>query len=255
MIFPKTSTLSIMPVAMIVSLCLLEVRPLPASELYRIIDSPTAGLVSKGRFGVDLRLFPNGGLAAAIQAGALQRLTIGLAFGGEQIIGDQSIDWSPRVETGIRYRIVEESAAFPAAVVGYETQGYGTHKNKRYQIKSKGLFVVLSKNYFSAFGQFGVHGGLNLSRENQDGDEDMSAWLGVDKSINDELVLVSEYDFAFNDNSHLALGDGEGYWNAGIRWSVIPELTLGFYLKNLSNNGESGTDMSRELSVLYTEGF
>ena len=230
-------------------------RPLDASELFRLIDSPTAGLVSKGRFGLDLRLFPNGGLAAAIHAGALERLTIGLAFGGEQIIGNRSIEWYPRVEASIRYRLIEESTLLPAAAVGYETQGYGSHQNKRYQIKSKGLFLALSKNYASGLGQFAVHGGLNLSRENEDGDEDLSAWLGLDKSMNDELVVVAEYDFAFNDNSRQSLGSGDGYLNSGVRWSIIPQLTLGFYLKNLLKSGVRGTDFSRELSVLYTEGF
>ena len=234
---------------------LAAVRPLAASELFRLIDSPTAGLVSKGRFGLDLRLFPNGGLAAAIQAGALERLTIGLAFGGEQIIGNRSIEWYPRLEAGIRYRLIEESTLLPAAVVGYETQGYGSHQNKRYQIKSKGLFLALSKNYASGLGQFAVHGGFNLSRENEDGDEDVSGWLGLDKSINDEVVIVAEYDFAFNDNSRQSLGSGDGYLNGGVRWSIIPQLTLGFYLKNLLKSGVRGTDLSRELSVLYTEGF
>ena len=230
-------------------------RPLAASELFRLIDSPTAGLVSKGRFGLDLRLFPNGGLAAAIHAGALKRLTIGLAFGGEQIIGNRSIEWYPRVEASIRYRLIEESTLLPAAAVGYETQGYGSHQNKRYQIKSKGLFLALSKNYASGLGQFAVHGGLNLSSENADGDEDLSAWLGLDKSMNDELVIVAEYDFAFNDNSGQSLGSGDGYLNGGVRWSIIPQLRLGFYLKNLLKSGVRGTDLSRELSVLYTEGF
>jgi hypothetical protein len=254
-IFQRASTCLPVLVAMVASICLVAVRPLAAAELFRLIDSPTAGLVSKGRFGIDLRLFPHGGLVAAIQAGALERLTIGLAFGGEQIIGDQPIEWYPRVEAGIRYRLIEESTVFPAAVIGYETQGYGSHQNKRYQIKSKGLFVALSKNYASGFGQFGVHGGLNLSREDEDGDEDLSSWVGLDKSINDELVVVAEYDFAFNDNSRQSLGSGDGYLNGGVRWSIVPQLTLGLYLKNLLTTGVRGTDLSRELSVLYTEGF
>jgi len=212
-------------------------------------------LIDKGRFGIDLRLFPNGGVAGQLHAGALKRLTIGISFGGEQIIGDQEIEWYPRAEVAVRYRVIEENTAWPALVLGYESQGYGAYLRDRYQIKSKGLFLVLSKNYASALGQFGMHGGMNLSREDGDGDDDLSGWFGVDKAINEDLVLIAEYDLALNDDSRAALGSGEGYLNAGVRWSVDSQLTLGFYLKNLSGNGDHEPDMSRELTILYTEKF
>ena len=150
------------------SLSLARADAEPLSEQARLIDSPTAGLTDKGRFGIDLRFFPNGGVSTQLHAGVLSRLTVGISFGGEQIIGDQDIDWYPRVEAAVKYRLIEENTSWPALVLGYETQGYGTHKNDRYQIKSKGFLVVLSKNYISPLGQFGIHGGFNLSRENRD---------------------------------------------------------------------------------------
>ena len=202
-------------------------------ELIRLIDSPTAGLIDKGRFGVDLRLFPRGGVLGQLNAGVLKRLGIGISFGGEEIIGDQTIDWYPRVEVAIRYRLIEETQVWPAFVLGYETQGFGTYRNKRYQIKSKGPFMALSKNYLSTLGQFGVHGGLNLTREDGDEDKDLSGWLGVDKSINEDLSLIAEYDLALNDDGISSLGSGEGYLNLGVRGAMAPQLNIGFYLKNV----------------------
>ena len=234
-------------------------RPLAAGaeapEPMRLIDSPTAGLIDKGRFGLDLRLFPDGGILGRLNAGILKRLGIGVSYGGEQIIGDQSIDWYPRVEVALRYRLIEENKALPAFVLGYETQGYGRHYNERYQIKSKGPFLALSKNYLSALGQFGLHGGLNLSREDKGGDEDLSGWVGVDKSINEDLSLVAEYDLALNDDSDSSLGSGKGYLNLGVRGALAPQLVLGFYLKNILGNGAGEQNPSRELAVLYTEKF
>ncbi|MBM3276949.1 MAG: hypothetical protein FJY95_02545 [Candidatus Handelsmanbacteria bacterium] len=230
-------------------------------EPVRLIDCPTAGLVAKGRFSADLRFFPQGGVMGQLNAGALDRLSIGLSFGGEQIIGDQEVDWYPRVEPTIRYRVLEESQALPALVLGYETQGYGLYCGGRYQIKSKGMFLAASKNYTGPLGQFGVHGGLNLSREDSDEDGDLSGWVGLDKSINAELGLVAEYDLATNDNDHSALGSGEGYLNLGAHWSVVPSLNLSLLLKNVLGNGKGGADckggadLSRELAVRYTEEF
>ena len=78
-------------------------------QLIRLVDCPTAGLVEKARFGVDLRLFPNGGVAGQLNAGVMRRLAIGISYGGMGIIGDDDIDWYPRVEAAVRYRVVEES--------------------------------------------------------------------------------------------------------------------------------------------------
>lgn len=225
------------------------------AELARLIDSPTAGLIDKGRYGVALRFFANGGVLTQLDAGVLKRVTIAISFGGEHIIGDTDINWQSRVEAAIRYRILEENTALPALVLGYDTQGYGNHRNERYQVKSKGVFLALSKNYLSSLGQFGVHGGANLSREDEDGDDDLSGWIGVDKSINEDFALVAEYDLALNDNSSSALGSGEGYLNAGALFALSKELRLGFYLKNLLSNGPEKAQTSRELTVLYTEEF
>ena len=230
-------------------------------ELIRLIDSPTAGLVDKGRFAADLRLFPAGGLQGQLTAGIMRRLAIGLSFGGEGIIGDGEIDWYRRVEVAARYRLIEESESLPAFTLGYETQGYGRYVRARYQVKSKGFFLALSKNYVSGFGQFGLHGGINRSREDVD-DDGLTGWVGFDKTINEELSVVAEYDFGLNDNDDDSLGSGRGFLNAGAYFSPVQGLSLGLLLKNVLENGdESGTvggpdpDMSREVSVRYTEMF
>jgi len=220
------------------------------AELARLIDSPTAGLIGKGRYGVGLRLFPDGGVLGQVQAGALKRLTIGLSFGGQQVIGQGPVDWQPRVEVAARYRAIEESAAWPALVVGYETQGYGAYRNGRYQIKSKGFYLALSKNYASSFGQFGIHAGANISREEEGGDG-LTGWVGADKSINEDLALLGEYELARNEEGPA----DEGLFNVGARWLVAPQLKIAFFFKNVLGRGVGNPDPSRELAVVYTEEF
>ncbi len=237
------------------------------AEPVRLVDSPTAGLTSKGRFGIDLRLFSNGGVIGEVNAGILKRIAIGLSFGGTEIIGDDAVSWYPRVEAAARYRVIEESSAMPGVAIGYETQGYGAYEENRYQIKSKGLFAAFSKNYSSAVGQFGLHAGINLTREDAD-DGDLSGWLGVDKRIGRQLSIVGEYDLAINDNGDDTLGSGKGYLNFGAYWSAVPNIGIGILLKNVLRNRdapESGDpvyqllsadpDISREISIRYTEEF
>jgi hypothetical protein len=228
-------------------------------ELVRLVDNPTAGLVDKGRFAADLRLFPEGGLQGQLTAGIMRRLSIGLSFGGEGIIGDGAVNWYPRVEVAARYRLIEENASLPAFTLGYETRGYGRYVGERYQVKSKGFFLALSKNYVSGFGQFGVHAGANRSREDED-DGGLTGWVGLDKTVNEELIVAGEYDFALDDNADDSLGSGRGYLNLGAFWSPTEGLHLGFLLKNVLENADGDgigpdPDMSRELVVRYTESF
>ena len=220
-----------------------------AGEPVRLVDSPTAGLVPKGRFAADLRFFAGGGLLGQAQAGALRRLTIGLSFGGERLIGSGAVDWYPRVEPIVRYRLVEESQALPALVLGYESQGYGAYLDGRYEVRSKGFFAAASKNYLSPLGQFGIHLGVNRSRE--EGDRELSGWLGVDKGVNEELWLCAEYDLARDDGG---IGRGRGYFNVGLHWSPAPGLGLAALWRDLRGNGPAG-EPSRELGVRYTESF
>ena len=246
-------------VAMVVTFIPIASQAQDPVELIRLIDNPTAGLVDKGRFAADFRLFPQGGLQGQLTAGIMRRLAIGLSFGGEGIIGDGNVDWYPRVEVAARYRVIEESEALPAFTLGYETQGHGRYVGERYQVKSKGFFLAISKNYVSGFGQFGVHAGANRSREDED-DDGLNGWVGLDKSINEELIVAGEYDFALNDNGDDALGSGRGYLNLGAFWAPTDGLYLGFLLKNVLENGDGGgigpdPELSRELVVRYTERF
>lgn len=230
------------------------VWPQGGPELTRLVDSPTAGLIEKGKYEFDLRLFAAGGVAAYLGAGALQRLTIGVAYGGEQILGDQPVDWYPRLEAGVRYRLCEESTAWPALVVGYETQGYGARHGGEYTARPKGAFCAVSKNYTSALGQFGVHGGVHLPVGGDTDDEDWSGWLGMDKSVNRDLVAVVEYDLGRQADGRAGSGLSHPLVHAGARLQFSPQLSLALLLKDLLRSG-TYSQVARELSVRYTEEF
>ena len=77
----------------------------------------------------------------------------------------------------------------------------------------------------------------------------------MDKSINEELGLVVEYDLAINDDSEQSLGTGQGYLNGGVYWAVAPSLRVGFLARNLLGNGPGDPKVSRELSLRYSEEF
>jgi hypothetical protein len=220
-----------------------------------LIDLPTANVLPKGTGSMALRISSGGGLLGGIYAGLANRLVIGLSFGGTNLIGAGKVAWNPRPEVAIKYLLIEESDRMPAIATGFESQGYGPYDDtlNRYQIKSRGLYAVFSRRFILA-GTFTMMGGINYSVEHKDGDSRLSAFLGAEKSINDHLSILAEYDFARNDNLGLpGYGRERGYLNLGARVTLGGQVGLEFDLRNLLNNRVGSVSPSRELKIMYTE--
>ena len=239
---------------LILSLCVVA-GPAAAewAELTSLVDSPTAGLVDKGHYALNVRLFDDGGAVGRLHVGVFKRLSMGVSFGGERLIGKGAVAWYPRVGVAARCRIIEESHTWPALVLGFDTQGVGPYGSQRYQVKSKGVYLVLSKNYISMLGQLGIHAGANLSREDADGG-DWAAWLGIDKGLSRFMALFAEYDLGHSSGLQNQ-GVGDGYLNVGGAWAVTPQLRLAYYLKNAMKSDHFGSQSIRELSIIYRGQF
>ena len=226
-----------------------------AVEPVILINKPTAGTLLQGSFRANLLAYPDGGILAGLDAGVTDRLMFGISYGGTNVIGTGAVSWNPQVGVNIRYRVIEEGYTNPAIAIGYDSQGYGSYidSTKRYQEKSLGAFCVISKN-FSLLGILGLHGGVNYSFERED-DKSPNLFFGIDKSINPELALACEYDFALNDNEDDALGSGKGYLNASLHWTFAGRLRLDFILKNILKNRKDVPAMSRAIRISYIEIF
>ncbi len=221
-----------------------------------IIDTPTAGVLKRGAFSFESNFFQDGGVMFGIYAGALDKLTFGVSYGGVGIIGKNSANMQKLPGVMVKYRLIEETESMPAIAFGFDSQGKETYIDnlERFTIKSRGIFVAGSKNY-SMLGFLSFHGGVNWSMEKKDGDKDMDVFTGIEKSIGSELSFLAEYDFAFNDNGPGSLGRKNGYLNAGLRWSLASGLTLGFDLKNIAKNQNNVTFANRTLKVEYIRTF
>ena len=220
-----------------------------------VIDIPTAGLLKRGAFSFESNFFQNGGVMFGMYAGALDKLTFGISYGGSGIIGNGTATMQPLPGVMVKYRLFDESQMMPAVAFGFDSQGKETYidSTQRFTIKSRGIFLAGSKNY-SLLGFLSFHGGVNWSMEKQDGDKDMDVFLGLEKSIGQELSFLAEYDFAFNDNNQ-SVGKKNGYLNAGIRWALASGLTVGFDLKNIVKNQNNVAYANRNLKVEYIRAF
>jgi len=219
-----------------------------------IINLPTAGTLNRGEVGVNLRLYPHGGLLSGFSAGVSDPFFVTVYFGGENIIGVGDVNWNPQIAVDLRYRIIDETFELPALSIGFTNQGYGAYikKKERYAIKSRGFYIVSSKNY-NIVGNAGFHLGANFSLETKDQDTDINFFMGFDKDLIKNIVLLCEYDLALNDNEDQSFTNEKGYLNAGIRWGFLGRFFLEFYFKDLLENRIDAQGVTREVKIEFVE--
>ncbi|MDY0083888.1 MAG: hypothetical protein RBR74_11960 [Ignavibacteriaceae bacterium] len=208
-------------------------------EYRYLIDMPAAGIMERGTVGITTELLPLGTLIEKVEAGIFNSISIGLSYGGTNIIGTGKPEWYPFPPgVNLRFRVMDETILIPAITHGFDTQGKGEYykDEKRFAVKAPGIFAAASKN-FSMLGYLSLHGTVNYSvLEDKDGDNFVNIMIGAEKTLGSSFSVLFEYNFAFNDNSTDKFGEGKGYMNFGIRWSIAPGVTAGFDLRDLLRN-------------------
>ncbi|MDZ7374316.1 MAG: hypothetical protein ONB23_10150 [candidate division KSB1 bacterium] len=225
-------------------------RALWAQEPMFLVDEPTAGILPRGVYQMTMRLFSEGGVLVSADVGLGDRFLIGLSYGGERIIGRGQIRWYPQPGVHVRLRLVDENRALPALSLGFHSQGYGRYLDdlERYEVKSRGFFAAASKHYRAGV-LLGIHGGLNYSLEDKDGDRDLNVFLGGSLALSRHFELMSEYDLAWNDNGPGSRGRGRGFLHAGCRWWAGQNISIDFVFYDLVRN-QKGVDYAGRFVVL-----
>ena len=248
----------------------------------KLIDAHTAGILPKGYFDFETRIYPSGGtgingcgLQLGISVGITHRLNIGISYGGDGIVGRGRAKPNPYPGALIKYRLVEENYHMPALALGYEHQGYGgiDERDGRdgFNYKSQGFFIAMSKNYlFFQKINFCVHAAVNLSMEEINNIKWPNGYLGIDIGINEELSFAVEYDLALNDvdieasDTSIAVTftnygrPQRGFLNFGVRWAFSPMFYLEFDIKDVLENKISGLQRlgwSREVKLVFLNSF
>jgi len=227
---------------------------------------PTAYTKQKAQYEVHFEMEP---FMTQFTIGVSNRLMLGVSYGGENVVGTDDPDWFPRVEFIGKYRMIDETYSWPAIAIGFSSVGWGHYFDEydRYLVKSRGFYLNFSKQ-MAFLGGTGVNGGINYSVEgsSEEKKEGLSLYGGIVKNINEELALIFEYDFAFNDKGVYRIGDGKGWMNAGLRWTFAPELVIDFQVINILQNAstdptepvhvsENYNKIDRNLTITYRAFF
>lgn len=227
----------------------------------KLVDLPTAGTLPRGNFQLGLRIYAGGGALGYTDIGLSHRFSIGISYGGTDIVSNDNPEWNPRIGFNLKFRIVDELEFFPAVTVGFTDQGYGPwiEAYDRYTYKSRGFFAVASRSFYFYKWTSGWHFGVNYSREyEEDDDKDINFFGGFDATFNYNLAIMAEYDAALNDNkSHTEniTGKGRGYLNVSVKWLFANNLELELIFKDLLVNRREAETITREVRMMYIDAF
>lgn len=261
----------------------------PPSNLVTI---PTAGTIQRGTYEVEMLMLTGGGVLGRLGVGFSDKFSIGMSYGIQKFIGSEEMDFNrPIPEAQLKYRFLDETVNLPAIAMGIDTQGRGIFEDhdfskmmhtptvedpndstlavrefSRYDQKALGVYVVISKNW-SIGGNLATHFGLckNFIEEDEM-DEDINIFFGIDKELGEEFSLFVEFNAALDDNNYtsdevlkdinsLTFGKGQGYLNAGLRWHVAPTFYLELDVNDIMVNRGNVDHYARELKVVYNDYF
>jgi hypothetical protein len=222
------------------------------NPLFILVDNPTCGNYYRGQYEIRARMEPAGGVLAGVYIGITDNFSIGVSYGGDRVIGYGDIEGYKHPAVEVRFRIVEESLLCPAFALGFSSQGYGPQIDSRYRIKSKGFYGVVSKN-FELLGNLSLHGGINYSLEQSDGNNNLNVFLGAEKSITEMYSIVADYDFALNEG--IDEYKENGYLNVGFRGYFLPHIAIEFAVRNLLKTGDEsrGDGINRVLKLSFID--
>jgi hypothetical protein len=221
-----------------------------------LVDAPIAGMLRRSAVAFDADFYQRGGILLGISVGVFDRLTLGISYGGSDLIGTGEPVMNPVPGVNVRLRVLEESVLLPALALGFDSQGRDGYMKDldRYVIKSPGFYGVLSKNY-GLLGFLSIHGGVNYTLERTDEDRDINFYCGVEKTIGPTISIVLEYDLAANDDEKQAVGQGTGYLNAAFKWSIGEGFTVSVNLKDLTSNSAVVEGIKRSVRIEYVKTF
>ncbi len=205
------------------------------------VDQPVPVSLAHGEYYASVRLWGSGGVMARLGVGLFNRLTLGLSYGGNWIIGTAKPAFfgRHRPEIQARLAILEEMGYVPNLLLGFDSQGYDDYDDSAFQVREKGgylcvgktidvsrTYCVLGANYWQGFNGFAA----------------------VNQLLPGNVELIVEYDPAFNDKT--AGVKKRGFLNFGLAWTFGEKMRLCAGLRDvLGNRVETRLNRVFELSI------
>jgi len=216
---------------------------LPASAILYNIDQPVPISLAHAEYYADARLWGDGGIMMRFGIGLFDRVTLGMSYGGDSIIGSHRPAFFDRYrpEFQARLAILQEQGYVPNAVLGFESQGYDRCESQEYQVREKGGYLCVGKTVDA----IRTHCQLGLSYW-----KGLDAFAALNMLLPGSVELIGEYDPAFNDTTDR----NRGFLNFGIGWTFAEKVRMVVALRDILGNRDA-TKLNRILDISLNERF
>ncbi len=218
---------------------------------------PTAGIVAHREYRALVRAMPESCAYVGGVVGLKDVAHAGVYYGAFNLIDRGDPVFFDHIGFDVRVRLAKETR-WPALAAGFLSQGWGPYDpaQSRYERKSPGFYLVVSKNWHSFAGDLSLTAGVDYTMERRDQDTSPDFFAGADWFIARRVSLLFDFDAARNDNADDGLyGEGGVYVDAGVRVTLGEKVTLMLVFSDLTHNLAPGDDSGREVQLVYADTF
>jgi hypothetical protein len=218
---------------------------LPASAILYNIDQPVPISLAHGEYYISGRLWGDGGIMMRFGLGLFDRLTLGMSYGGNSVLGEEKPRLFDRYRPDFQARIaiLQELGYAPNLVLGFESQGYDGCSLQVYQVREKGGYLCAGKTIdaIRTHCQLGVNywGGFD-------------GFLALNALLPGSVELILEYDPAFNDHDDVLRH--HGFLNFGVGWTLAEKVRMVLALRDILAN-RPDTRLNRVLEISLNDSF
>jgi hypothetical protein len=225
---------------------LVLVACLPVSAILYNIDQPVPISLAHAEYYISGRLWGDGGVMMRFGLGLFDRVTLGMSYGGDSVLGPGTPKFFDRYRPDFQARvaILQEQGFTPNLVLGFESQGYDDCVNKNYQVREKGGYLCAGKTIDA------IHTHCQLGVNYWDG---FDAFLALNALLPNSIELMLEYDPAINDGIPNR-GFHPGYINFGVGWTIAQKVRMVLGLRDILGY-KSATRINRILEISINDRF
>jgi hypothetical protein len=226
---------------------LVLVLVLPAFAILYNIDAPVPISLGHAEYYLSGRLWGNGGVMMRFGLGLWDRLTLGMSYGGNSVLGAASPRFFDRYRPDFQARIaiLKEQGYTPNLLLGFESQGYDACSSQVYVVREKGAYLCAGKTVDA----IRTHCQLGL---NYWGGFD--GFLAFNTLLPGSVELMLEYDPALNNRRDVNHGLHPGYVNFGVGVTVAEKVRMVLGLRDIF--GFKATNrLNRVLEVSVNDHF
>ncbi|MBN2464283.1 hypothetical protein JXD38_01485 [candidate division WOR-3 bacterium] len=199
---------------------------LPASAVLYNIDEPVPISLAHAEYYISGRLWGEGGIMMRFGFGLWNRVTLGMSYGGNYVLGPGAPRFFDRYRPDFQARIaiLQEQGYTPNLLLGFESQGYDDCSLQVYQVREKGAYLCAGKTFDA------IRSHCQLGLNYWDG---FNAFLAVNTLLPGSVELMLEYDPAFNDRGDVDHGLHPGYFNFGVGVTIAEKVRMVLGLRDV----------------------